>query len=192
MNYSVYGLQKTRIILFEDDGFTPRYRITLQKETREGLELVFKPDGVLHQLGSGAGWRRQWIHRGHRVSLAIKWSLGLESTVETFDAMLPDGVTFTWLAATTIPTAQALSVIHTWACRNPCRVSPHLDLAFDFLAQPDPGQAFTLRDLKGFAHTGLTLELISTVLVKGIPDWITANDYFTAGYADDGYAGYTP
>ena len=185
MSYIIFGLKQTRIILFEDDGVTPRYRITLQKETKEGLRLTFKFVGVERQLGSGAGWAKPLLFHGYRVALSIKWSHGMMSSAETWDGA-------TWGTSTTVNTAQALGVIHTWASRNPCLVSPHLDLAFEFQAQPDPGKGFELGDLKGQFHTGLELDLISTVLVKGIPDWINLNDYFTDGYTDDGYGGFTP
>ena len=186
MSYVIYGLKEPRITLYEDDGITPRYRVTLQKETREGLELTFKPEGVTHQLGSGASWARRWIHRGHRITLDLKWSHGLNAAVETWSGSA-------WGASTTITLAQALSVIATWANHNPCLVSPHKDLAFEFLAQPGGGKGLTFRDLKGFAHTGLELSLISTVLVKDLPDWTNLNDYFTSGYTDDGYVGsFTP
>jgi hypothetical protein len=183
----IYGLQRTRIILYADDGTTPLYRVTLQKETREGLELAFKPEGTLHQLGSGAGWARRWIHRGWRMTLSIKWDVGLESTAETWDPG-----TSTWITPTVIPTAQALSSINTWATHAPCRVSPHQDLNLDFLAQPDPGGAFKLRDLKGVAHTNLDLVLIATNLLGDTPDWANLNNYFAPGYIADDYIGWTP
>ena len=185
MSTVIYGLKETRIILYEDDATTPRYRITLQKETKEGLELAFKPEGMNHQLGSGADWAIRRIHRGFRLGLDIKWTHGLTSTAETWNGTA-------WGAATVIPTAQALSVVHTWANHNPCRVSPHKDLNLDFLAQPDPGKAFILRDLKGVLHTGLELHLVSTTLAKDIPDWTTINNYFASGYIADGYIGFLP
>lgn len=185
MAYTVYGLKETRIILYADDGVTPRYRVTLQKESKEGLDLIFKPEGITHQLGSGAGWARHYVHRGFRPSLGIKWNVAIESSVETWSGSA-------WGASTVITTAQALSVIHTWASHNPCSVSPHLDLNFSFLAQPDPGKAFVLQDHRGAVHTKLELNLIGTVLISDIPDWSNLNDYFTSGYIADGYVGYLP
>lgn len=182
---TIFGLNKTRIILFQNDGTTPRYRITLQKETRKGLDLLFKPEGETRQLGSGAGWARPWLMHGFRITLAIKWSHGLLSLVETWNGA-------GWDEGTSVNTAQALGVIHTWASRMPCRVSPHLDLDFDFLAQPDAAKGHGLRDLKGQFHTDLELDLISTVLIKGIPDWVNANNYFEPGYIEDGYIGFLP
>lgn len=185
MGYVIFGLKETRITLYQDDGVTPRYRVTLQKEVREGLDLTFKPEGVSHQLGSGAGWAKRWIHRGFRPTLAIKWKHGMESSVETWDGAA-------WGVSTIITTAQALSVIHTWASHNPCLVSPHKDLNFEFLAQPDPGKAFNLQDLKGVLHTDLALNLIATRIIQDIPDWTNLNDYFTSGYTEDGYGAFVP
>ena len=71
-------------------------------------------------------------------------------------------------------------------------MSPHQDLNFSFLAQPDPGKAFSLQDLKGFLHTYLTLTLIATTLIPDLPDWTNLNDYFAAGYTDPGYGAFTP
>lgn len=185
MGYVIYGLKETRIILYEDDGTTPRYRITLEKEGKEGLDLIFKPEGPSHQLGSGADWAIRRIHRGFRISLDIKWAQGEHSQVETWNGT-------TWGAASSVLTAQALSVIHTWASHNPCRVSPHKDLNLDFLAQPDPGKGFGLSDLKGLIHRDLELHLVSTTLAKDIPDWTTINNYFAEGFVEEGFAGFQP
>ncbi len=161
----IYGLAQTRITLYASDGVTPTLRVTLQKETREGLTLSFKPEGVSHQLGSGASWAKPWLHRGFRAQLEVKWDVGLESSVETW-------ASGAWGAAATVPTAQALSQILAAAFQAPCLVEPHLDKAFSFSAQPDPGKAFGLKDLKGLAHTGLDLVLIQTT-VAALPDWST-------------------
>lgn len=185
MGYVIFGLKETRITLYQDDGVTPRYRVTLQKEVREGLDLTFKPEGVSHQLGSGAAWAKRWIHRGFRPTLAIKWKHGMESTLEAWG-------TGSWNAATVITTAQALGFIHTYASRVPCLVSPHKDMNFDFLAQPDPGKSFNLQDLKGVLHTDLALNLIATRILQDVPDFTILNDYFTAGYTDTGYGAFTP
>lgn len=186
MSFSpIYGIKETRVTLFEDDGVTPKYRVTLQKENREGLDLAFKPEGQVHQLGSGAGWARQIIYRGYRPTLDIKWTHGLESTVETWDGT-------TWGSAVTVPTAQALHLVHDMGLRVPCSVSPHKDLNFDFLAQPDLGKAISLRDLKALLHTNLEISLIASVLIPGRPDWANLNLYFAAGYAADGFAGFQP
>lgn len=184
MSYIVYGIDQTRITLYEEDGTTPRYRVTLQKETKEGLELAFKPDGVSHQLGSGAEWAIRRIHRGFRISLDIKWTHGLNSSVETWGGSA-------WGIAATVPLAQALCEIHSRANLNPCLVSPHKDMNFDFLAQPDPGKAFALRDMKGLLHTGLELHLISTTLRKDIPDWTTLNRYFEEGYTEPEFGSFS-
>ncbi len=184
MGYTVYGLKETRIILYADDGVTPRYRVTLQKESKEGLDLAFKPEGVTHQLGSGAGWARRYIHRGFRPNLVIKWNVAIESWIETWDGSA-------WGAAAVVQTAQALSVVYTWASLNPCRVSPHYDLNFDFLAQPDPGKAFVLQDQRGAVHTKLELNLIGVALLPKIPDWINLNNYFEEGYIDPGFAAFS-
>jgi hypothetical protein len=49
-------------------------------------------------------------------------------------------------------------------------VEPHTDKAFSFSAQPDPGKAFELKDIKGIAHSGLDLVLIQTT-VAALPNW---------------------
>lgn len=163
MSYTVYGLQTTRITLYASDGVTPTLRITLQKESKDGLTLSFKPDGVTHQLGSGAAWAQTRTHRGFRAQLSVKWEFGLESIVETWGGAA-------WGAPVAILTAMALSQILNAAFLAPCLVEPHTDKAFSFTAQPDPGKAFELRDMKGMAHSGLDLVLIQTT-VANLPDW---------------------
>jgi hypothetical protein len=163
MSYVIYGINQTRITLYAADGTTPLYRVTLQKETREGLTLSFKPEGVGHQLGSGAAWAQTRTHRGFRAQLSIKWDFGMESSVETWAAGA-------WGAPAAMLTAQALSLILAQAFLAPCLVEPHTDKAFSFSAQPDPGKAFELKDIKGIAHSGLDLVLIQTT-VANLPDW---------------------
>jgi hypothetical protein len=183
----IYGIQQTRIVLYADDEITPTSRITLEKESREGLELVFKSEGVMAQLGSGAGWATRWLHRGWRMKLSIKWAVGLESTIETWDL-----ATNTWVQATLIPTAEALSLLIGSGARVPLRVSPHKDKNLDFLAQPDPGKDFRLKDVKGLAHTDLETVLVATELLTTTPVWAGLNDYFARGYVDEGFGGYQP
>lgn len=164
MSYVVYGLQKTRITLYEADGTTPKYRITLQKETREGLTLAFKPEGQMRQAGSGGNWARSWAHWGFRPELRILWDLGTdESSQEAW-------ISGAWAAQGNIPTAEALGRVFTYAFAAPCLVEPHTDKAFSFGAQPDPGRPLTLKDIKGVAHSGLELVLIGSSL-SAIPNW---------------------
>jgi hypothetical protein len=186
MSYGViYGLDKPRITLYADDGVTPVYRITLQKETKEGLDLAFPAEGVSRQLGSGAGWAKPWLQRGFRPVLNLKWSHGLDSAVEAWGGIA-------WGAGTTVNTAQALGVIDSMARRAPCLVEPHLDQNFSFLAQPDPGKAITLRDLKGLVHTGLELQLVATKLISDHPDWPNLNNYFEPGFIDPDFINAKP
>ncbi len=164
MTFVVYGLQKTRITLHETDGTTPKFRITLQKETKEGLTLTFKPEGQMRQAGSGGGWARSWAHWGFRAQVRILWDLGTdETTLETWTAGA-------WSAPSVYLTASALALIFTHAFRAPCLVEPHTDKAYSFLAQPDPGKPLELKDIKGVAHSGLELVLIGDT-VGEIPDW---------------------
>lgn len=182
MSFVVYGLQKTRITLYQTDGTTPKTRITLQKETKEGLTLSFKPEGQLRQAGSGAAWARNWAHFGFRAQLRILWDLGTDETLiqswepsgwglSSFGESAwsePDG----WGTSAQIPTASALSILINGAYQVPCLVEPHLDKSFSFLAQPDPGRSLDMRDVKGVAHSGMELALVGTNLVE-IPDWST-------------------
>jgi hypothetical protein len=163
MLYVCYGSQKSRITLYASDGTTPVSRITLQKEDREGLQLSFKPEGSALRLGSGSGWANTWTHHGHRASLSIKWSVGLESSIETWSGSA-------WGAPTAILTPIALSQIFNRAFQAPCLVEPHLDKAYSFSAQPDPGKAFVLCDRKGVVHTDLGLDLVAVTL-DVVPDW---------------------
>lgn len=163
MSYITYGLLRTRITLYDTDGTTPLKRITLQKEMRDGLVLAWKPEGVATRLGSGASWANNWTHHGFRASLAIKWDFGMNSSVETWTGAA-------WGTAAEVLTPIALSQIFNKALLAPCLVEPHTDKAYSFLAQPDPGKAFVLRDVKGVAHSGLELDLVATT-VAAIPDW---------------------
>ena len=163
MSYVIYGTARTRITLYAPDGTTPLQRITLQKEDREGLTLTWKPEGPSTTLGSGAGWAITRTHHGFRAELAIKWGVGVESSVETW-------ASGAWGAPTVMLTPLAIASIFNKALLAPCLVEPHLDKAYSFLAQPDPGKAFTLKDIKGVAHTGLELVLIAETLAA-IPDW---------------------
>ena len=163
MSYVIYGVQKTRVTLYGPDGTTPLQRITLEKEAREGLTLSFKPEGPDTKLGSGANWAIKRTHHGFRAELAIKWEYGLESSVEAW-------VAGAWGAPSSILTALAISSIFTRAFEAPCLVEPHLDKAYSFKAQPDPGKPFVLKDVKGVAHSSLELVLIAEEL-GAIPDW---------------------
>ena len=116
--YLSYGCGRTRITIYATDGETPVSRITLQKETREGLVLTFTPEGTLRALGSGASWALTWQRRGFRPSLAISWEVGLTSILETWSGSA-------WETAPRIPTARALSLILTAAMVVPCLVEPH-------------------------------------------------------------------
>jgi hypothetical protein len=161
--YTIYGLKQTRITLYAADGVTPNFRVTLQKEVREGLTLSWPPEGVSHDLGSGADWAKHRTHRGFRPRLEIGWDFGLNSSIEAWTGAA-------WGAAAAVLTPIALAKVYTWGMQNPCLVEPHLDKAYSFLAQPDPEQAFELRDIRGVAHTGLALTLIATLLGP-LPDW---------------------
>lgn len=163
MSYVVYGTKKTRITLYDVDGITPLQRITLQRETREGLTLSWKPEGSATKLGSGSGWANALVHHGHRAQLAIKWDKGTNSSQETW-------ASGTWAAPTVMLTPLAIASILNKAFLAPCLVEPHLDKGYSFKAQPDPAKAFFLKDLKGIAHTDLELVLIAETLGP-IPDW---------------------
>ncbi len=172
MSTIIYGTAQTRITLYDPTSGTATKRYTLQREDREGLILTFKEEGTVHQLGSGASWGRQLVHRGFRAELAIKWGVALDPSigvgqlvtlVETYSGSA-------WGAAVGINTATALSAIISGAFKKACLVEPHLDKAFSFLAQPDPGKAFGLQDLKGVVHTKAELTLIAQT-VADIPDW---------------------
>ncbi len=165
MTYVVYGLKQTRITLYDADGVTAKYRITFQKEMREGLTLSYKPEGVSHQLGSAANWATPRTHRGFRAHLDIKWDYGLESSVETWNGTA-------WDPPVSTLTAEALSLVFTWAFEAPCVVEPHLDKGYAFHAQPDPGRSLDLSDVKGVAHKDLGLTLIQ-IDVGPIPVWST-------------------
>ena len=162
-NYITYGVARTRITLYAADGVTPNFRVTLQKEVREGLTLSFKPEVASHQLGSGAAWAKSLTFRGFRPQLDIKWDFGLTSSVEVWSGTA-------WGAPADELTPISLSRIFTWAFQSPCLVEPHLDKAYSFTAQPDPGKALELKDLKGVAHSGLDLVLVGTVLGT-LPNW---------------------
>ncbi|WP_257311101.1 hypothetical protein [Geothrix fuzhouensis] len=163
MSYIIYGTARSRITLYEVDGTTPKYRVTLQRETKEGLSLVFKPEGAAHQLGSGANWAKSWTHRNFRASLDLRWNYGKNSLLETWTSGA-------WSAPVITLTPTVLSLIFTWAFQSPCLVEPHMDKAYTFSAQPDPGKALALNDTKGVAHKDLALSLIATE-VAPLPDW---------------------
>jgi len=163
MDLIVYGMQRSRITLYAADGTTPLYRITLQREAREGLTLKFVPEIVSHKMGSGADWANHLTYRGHRPQLDVKWKYGVRSDRQAWTGSA-------WGAPTKILTATAISIIQAYAFQAPCNVEPHFDKAWSFMAQPDPGKAFELRDTKGVAHPGLELVLIAQK-VGPIPDW---------------------
>ena len=159
----IYGTKASRLTLYNPDG-SKAYRVTLQKEVKEGLILSLSPEGAANQLGSASSWRRTWAHRGFRPSLAISWDVGVSSTIETWTSGA-------WGPATDILTAAALSKILSYGMQAPMDVQPHLDHSWTFQAQPDPGKSLDFRDVRGVAHTGLELGLIGTVVVN-LPDWL--------------------
>lgn len=161
--YTVYGVDRTRITLYQEDGVTPNFRITLQEEDEQSLQLKWTPEGVGHSLGSGSSWARHWTHRGHRPTLTILWAVGVYSQIETY-------ASGSWGAPAEILTPLAIAKILTWGFRSPCLVEPHLDKAYSFKAQPDPESAFALKDVGAVAHTDLEITLIGTI-VEELPDW---------------------
>lgn len=171
MSLVIYGTDRTRITLYDPTTGDPTTRYTLQREDREGLVLSFKEEGVVHALGSGASWARSLVHHGFRPELAIKWAFALgpdhglaqPTTEETYSGG-------TWGAPADIHTSLALSRILSGAFKKACLVEPHKDKAWSFLAQPDPGKAFGLSDLKAVAHTKAELSLIGQTLID-LPDW---------------------
>jgi hypothetical protein len=162
MSYVIYGCKASQVTLYSAAG-APVYLVTLQKESRAGLQLVFRPEGASSQLGSGASWKNCWAHRGFRPTLQIKWGVGVNSTIATWDGAK-------WLAAQPINTAQVVGMILSYGLRAPCQVQPHLDNAYVFLAQPDPTKALTLCDQDGAVHVNLELNLIGST-VADIPAW---------------------
>lgn len=168
----VYGSGRTRITLYTSAGVAA-YRVTLQVEQREGLQVTFQAEGVEHQLGSGASWARRWTHRGIRPLLAISWDYGLSSTLETWVPAVtgPPAVAAHWGTAATESTAQALGRIQSLGLVYPCLVEPHLDSSFSFTAQPDPGAPLVLQDVRRALHSGLALDLIGTSLLATVPVW---------------------
>lgn len=179
----IYGIQQTRITLYDTNG-NPTFRVGLQVEMSEGLKIRFLPEGIMHQLGSGAGWAQQWIHRGCRATLAIKWDVGVTSQIQAWGGSA-------WGAYAEVDTAQVLTQVLNSALLVPCKVEPHQDKAFAFQAQPVMATPFELSDLKRFAHRGLVLEMASCGLMQ-IPDWPTVNNYVAPGYIAPGYIGWVP
>jgi|GEM_PF-5481831 len=167
--FLAYGVGQTQIQLRNTAGALVE-RITLQKETTEGLELVFTPEGVARTLTAGsvaaptAGYKKAWRSLGVRPSLDIKWAKAVTSSVEPWMGSA-------WGTLTTIDTAEAVRRVLRRAMLWPCTVYPHLDHAFNFDAQPDLGADLKLVDLRGVVHQDLNLKLIGTKVVA-VPDWV--------------------
>ena len=159
----VYGTDATRITIF-DAGGTPLTRYTLQAEEESGMVLTFPSEGLWHQLGSGASWRRVWAPRGFRPTLSLKWDFGLSSTMQTWTGSA-------WGSAVEIETATALSKILSGATSVAALVEPRLDKAFSFDAQPDPSKPLGFKDAGRVVHAGLTLDLVAATLIASIPVW---------------------
>jgi hypothetical protein len=159
----IYGSSSARITLYT--AGTAALRITLQCPDPEGLQLTFQSESQVHQLGSGAGYAKVFLDDGLRPVLGMKWAYGLTCLQESWNGT-------GWTSAQTIDTAQALLNILNSAFLEPCLVEPHLDHPFQFLAQPDPGKSFDIQDIKGIAHTGLSLDLMAT-FTTDLPSWVT-------------------
>lgn len=169
----IYGLAQTRVTLYASDGVTPTYRVTLQREDKQGLKLSFKAEGTLHTLGSGGNWGRVWNHRGFRPTLEIKWSKGIDPAMKVAAALTTMVETRSgtlWGPAVATNTAIALSTILGSALVAPCLVEPRIDKNFNFKAQPDPNKAYDLTDYKQVAHENLELVLIAQSL-SSLPNW---------------------
>ena len=165
MSFVIYGTRETRITLYNVGDETPVARITLQKETKEGLQLKFAPEGTRQELSLANLGRLVQVRRGFRPSMSIKWDGGVHSLRSAWTGSA-------WGPATEILTVEALVEILNAGFQRPILVEPHLDHVFAFWAQPDPKKAFELRDFKGAAHTGLTLDLVGSDLV-GIPEFVS-------------------
>lgn len=150
----------TRITLLDAAG-APAVRWTLQPVEREGRALRWKPEGQLHQLGSGTGFRRSWAHRGFRQELGLRWGYGLTSTREAWSAG-------SWAAGVVRPTAEAHSEILGWAAPLQVQVEPFLGTSMPTFAAKAFEAGPSLQDTKGVAHPRLELVLQGVQLVSQI------------------------
>ena len=162
----VYGSGRTRITLYNSSGVAT-YRITLQTELVDGLQLTFQAEGQEHLLGSGANWARKWTHRGFRPLLSIQWDWAMSSSIETWTPGTPGS----WGTSVEESTAQSLGRIQSSSMVYPALVEPHLDKSFSFSSQPDPTKPLILSDRRKVLHGQLTLDLIATSLINAIPVW---------------------
>lgn len=165
MSFVIYGTRETRITIYNEGDETPVARITLQKETKEGLQLKFTPEGPRQELSRANLGRLRQVRRGYRPSLTIKWDFGLHS-------LRSDWTGSAWGPASEVLTAAALAEVLNAAIQRPVLVHPHLDHAFAFWAQPDPRKSFELKDRKGVVHAAITLDLIGSDLVE-IPEFVS-------------------
>lgn len=166
----VYGRGRCRITTHNTDG-SPLWRYTLDAVAPEGLAVVFTPEGVMHQLGSGAGWQRKFGLRGFRPSISLKWDAGLQAKLEQMIYPAGGDPPPHWVRWGDVEMAEGLSQIISASSLVRCLVEPHMDKGWSFYAQPDPGKAFQINDYKLVVHRGLTLQLIGTDLIPSIPDW---------------------
>lgn len=119
------------------------------------------PEGVLRNLGSASGWLRQWVHRGFRLELSLKWAYGLTSTRETWSGTA-------WVGSAQRPTAEAHSEILDWSERLPVQVEPYTGETQAVFEATAAEKGPSLQDTKGVAHPKLELVLAALSLVSVI------------------------
>lgn len=131
---------------------SPAWRVTLQREDREGRTVSYLPEIATTQ-GSAPDYATSHLFRGFRPRLEISWAVGTGSTLELWE----DGA---WIDGGEILTASALLGLLSACDDGDLRVEPWRTSAgvgaFWARCWADPQE---IRDTKGILHSGLKITL---------------------------------
>ncbi len=158
MSLCALAVTRPTVVTLRSAAGEPIARWTLEREEREGRVFRWTPEGQLHTLGSGAGFRRRWVHRGWRRELIIRWDVGQASVRQPWTGSA-------WGPGVMLPTAEAVAEIHQAV---QVEVDPLQGSEFGtYLAQTFEHE-LVLRDMKGVVHTQMELLLRAEDLVDEI------------------------
>lgn len=131
-------------------GETSAWRITLQREDREGRSLSYVPEVATTQ-GAAPDFAIAHLFRGFRPRLELTWSVGTGSTLELWDGSA-------WGDPSEIQTASALLSILGACEAGDLWAEPYSEALGAFWARcwAEPQE---IRDIKGVVHSGLKLTL---------------------------------
>lgn len=136
------------------------WRLTLEREEREGRTLTYEPE-IVQTMGDAPGFVISNLFRGFRPTLDLSWSYGQTSRLELWDAAAG------WVDAGTILTQAVVLELLEASESGDFIVEPYVGAesgAFSARIYSEPAE---IRDVKGVLHSGLKIKCVGTGGVRG-------------------------